>query len=38
MRFDRDSTQWPNLIQNFKHRVHDKISFSDTSLVLKIVY
>ena len=24
MRFDGDSTQWPNLIQNFKHRVPDK--------------
>ena len=30
MRFDGDSKQWPNFIQNFKHRVHNKISFSDS--------
>ena len=28
MRFDDDSKQWANFIQNFKHRVHNKISFS----------
>ena len=30
MRFDGDSKQWPNFDQNFKHRVHNKISFSDS--------
>ena len=30
MRFDGDSKQWPNFTQNFKHRVHNKISFSDS--------
>ena len=30
MRFDGDSKQWPNFIQNFKHRVCNKISFSDS--------
>ena len=30
MRFDGDSKQWRNFIQNFKHRVHNKISFSDS--------
>ena len=30
MRFDGDSKQWPNFLQNFKHRVHNKISFSDS--------
>ena len=30
MRFDGGSKQWPNFIQNFKHRVHNKISFSDS--------
>ena len=30
MCFNRDSKQWPNFIQNFKHRVHNKISFSDS--------
>ena len=29
-RFDGDSKQWPNFIQNFKHRVQNKISFSDS--------
>ena len=30
MRFDGYSKQWSNFIQNFKHRVHNKISFSDS--------
>ena len=30
MRFDGDSKQWPNFLQNFKHRVHNEISFSDS--------
>ena len=30
MRFDGDSKQWPNFIQNFKHRVHNKIIFIDS--------
>ena len=30
MDFDGDSKQWPNFIQNIKHRVHDKISLSDS--------
>ena len=30
MRFDGDSKQLPNFIQNFKHRVHNKIRFSDS--------
>ena len=30
MRFDGDFKQWPNFIQNFKHRVHNKISFCDS--------
>ena len=30
MRFDGDFKQWLNSIQNFKHRVHNKISFSDS--------
>ena len=30
MRFDRDSKQSRNFIQNFKHHVHNKISFSDS--------
>ena len=30
MRFDGDSKQWPKFIQNFKHRVHSKASFSDS--------
>ena len=30
MRFDGDSKQWPNFDQNFKHRVHNKIGFSDS--------
>ena len=30
MRFDGDSKQRPNFIQNFKHRVHNKTSFSDS--------
>ena len=30
MRFDGSSKQWPNLNQNLKHRVHNKISFSDS--------
>ena len=30
MRFDDDSKQWPNFIQNFKHCVHNKTSFSDS--------
>ena len=30
MRFDGDSKQWSNFIQNFKQRVHNKISFSDS--------
>ena len=30
MRFDSDSKQWPNFIQNFKSRVHSKIRFSDS--------
>ena len=28
MRFDGNSKQWANFIQNFKHRLHNKISFS----------
>ena len=28
MQFDGGSKQWPNFIQNFKYRVHNKISFS----------
>ena len=27
MRFDGNSKQWPDFIQNFKHRVQNKISF-----------
>ena len=30
MRFDDDSRQWSNFIQNFKHCVHNKTSFSDS--------
>ena len=30
MRFGGVSKQWPNFIQNFKHRVHNKKSFSDS--------
>ena len=29
-RFDGDSKQWSNFDQNFKQRVHNKISFSDS--------
>ena len=30
MLFDSDFKKWPNFIQNFKHRVHNKISFRDS--------
>ena len=30
MRFDGDSKQWANFIQNFKHRVHNKIGFNNS--------
>ena len=30
MRFDGNSKQWPDFIQNFKHSVQNKISFSDS--------
>ena len=30
MHFDGDSKQRPNFIQNIKHRVHNKIGFSDS--------
>ena len=28
-RFDEDQCKWPDFIQNFKNRVHDKCSFTD---------
>ena len=30
LHFDGDSKQWPNFIQNFKHCVLNKVSFSDS--------
>ena len=30
MRFDGNSKQWANFIQNFKHRVHNKIGFNNS--------
>ena len=37
MRFDGDSKQWPNFIQIFKHRVHNKISFSDSVRIYRLL-
>ena len=36
-RFDRDPCKWPDFIQNFKNRVHDKRSFTDYIQIEKLL-
>ena len=36
-RFDRDPCKWPDFIQSFKNRVHDKRSFTDYIQIEKLL-